>query len=96
MFHDIGLVPSHSSPDERFEVDGANAARRFLQGHGLSAQDIDEVQFKEDIIQAFHHAIKHKPATTFGNVKADVLAGKDPSFRRINFCDVIRASAWRG
>ena len=53
-------------------------------------------RFKEDIIQAFYEGIKHKPATTFGNVKADVLADKDPAFRRINFCSVIRASAWRG
>ena len=52
--------------------------------------------FKEDIIQAFYDGIKHKPQTTFGNVKADVLADKDVSFRRGNFCSVIRASAWRG
>lgn len=54
------------------------------------------VRFKEDIIQAFYDGIKHKPETTFGNVKADVLTDKDPSFRRGNFCSVIRASAWRG
>ena len=36
--------------------------------------------FKEDIIQAFYDGIKHKPDTTFGNVKADVLADKDPHF----------------
>ena len=52
-------------------------------------------QFKEDIIQAFYDGIKHKPQTTFGNVKADVLADKDASFRRGNFCSVIRSSAWR-
>jgi len=52
--------------------------------------------FKEDIIQTFYDGIKHKPETTFGNVKADVVADKDPSFRRGNFCSVIRASAWRG
>ena len=39
MFHDIGLMPSHSSPHERFEVDGANAARDFLRGHGVSEAD---------------------------------------------------------
>src|SRR4029077_9681002 len=50
--------------------------------------------FKEDIIQAFYDGIKHKPETTFGNVKADVLADKDPAFRRGNFCSVIRGSAW--
>src|ERR1700735_145849 len=51
-------------------------------------------QFKEDIIQAFYDGIKHKPDTTFGNVKADVLADKDPTFKRSNFCSVIRGSAW--
>jgi HD superfamily phosphodiesterase len=52
--------------------------------------------FKEDIIQAFYNGIKHKPQTTFGNVKADVLADKDPNFHRLNFCNIIRESAWRG
>ena len=50
--------------------------------------------FKEDIIQAFYDGIGHKPDTTFGNVKADVLADKDPTFKRGNFCSVIRGSAW--
>ncbi|MDB5494167.1 MAG: metal dependent phosphohydrolase [Phenylobacterium sp.] len=52
--------------------------------------------FKEDIIQAFYDGIKHKPDTTFGNVKADVIADKEPDFRRGNFCSVIRQSPWRG
>jgi HD superfamily phosphodiesterase len=149
MFHDMGLTHQHSSPNERFEVDGANAARDFLRRHGIANDDIDIVwtaialhttpgipqhmhpvialvtagvemdvlglthakysdaereavvqihprtpHFKEDIIQAFYDGIKHKPETTFGNVKADVLADKDPAFKRLNFCSVIRASAW--
>ena len=52
--------------------------------------------FKEDIIQTFYDGIKHKPQTTFGNVKADVLAEKDPRFKRMNFCSVIRGSQWKG
>ncbi|SDN81465.1 HD domain-containing protein [Phyllobacterium sp. OV277] len=151
MFHDMGLTHQHSSADERFEVDGANAAREFLRGHGIAQADIDTVwtaialhttpgipkhmhpvvalvtagvemdvlgltykqysdaereavvkafprsdHFKEDIIQAFYDGIKHKPDTTFGNVKADVLADKDPHFHRGNFCDVIRCSHWKG
>jgi HD domain len=151
MFHDMGLTQQHSSADERFEVDGANAARQFLRGHGISQSDIDTVwtaialhttpgipqhmhpvialvtagvemdvlgltypeysevgrqaivkayprteQFKEDIIQAFYNGIRHKPDTTFGNVKADVIADKEPHFHRGNFCSVIRGSAWRG
>ena len=44
----------------------------------------------------FKEGIRHKPETTFGNVKADVLAGKDPSFQPENFCRAIRASVWPG
>jgi hypothetical protein len=40
MFHDIGLVEGHRSKDERFEIDGANAARRFLEQHGLPEEDV--------------------------------------------------------
>jgi HD superfamily phosphodiesterase len=151
MFHDMGLTHQHSSKGERFEVDGANAARDFLRSHRIAQHDIDTVwtaialhttpgipqhmhpvvalvtagvemdvlglgyseyrdtereavvhahprstHFKEDIIQAFYDGIKHKPETTFGNVKADVLADKDQHFTRGNFCSVIRNSAWRG
>jgi hypothetical protein len=35
-----------------------------------------------------------KPPTTFGNVKADVLALKDMSYVRQNFCSIILGSAW--
>jgi HD domain len=151
MFHDMGLTSKHSSATDRFEVDGANAAREFLRQHKIPQQDIDTVwtsialhttpgipqymhpvvalltsgvemdvlgiaysefsdsdrqaivaayprteNFKEDIIQAFYDGLKHKPATTFGNVKADVLADKDPSFQRMNFCSIIRGSQWKG
>jgi len=149
MFHDMGLIPKHSSARERFEVDGANAARDFLRIRDIPQADIDTVwtsialhttpgipqhmhpivalvtagvemdvlgltypgysdaernavihahprsnHFKEDIIEAFYDGIKRKPETTFGNVKADVLADKDPTFKRGNFCSVIRGSAW--
>ncbi|MDQ0883714.1 hypothetical protein QFZ73_004725 [Peribacillus sp. V2I11] len=30
LFHDLGLTKKFSSPDLRFEVDGANAARSFF------------------------------------------------------------------
>jgi hypothetical protein len=151
MFHDIGLVPVYSSDGDRFEVDGANAARNFLRRHDITEQDLDNVwtaialhttpgipqymhpvvalltagvemdvlgidyasftdadreaivqayprtaHFKEDILQAFYDGIRHKPETTFGNVKADVLADKDPHFQRGNCCSVIRNSSWRG
>jgi hypothetical protein len=43
LFHDLGLAPHYSSPDKRFEVDGANAAREFLKGHGFSRHDLQLV-----------------------------------------------------
>jgi len=150
MFHDMGLTPQHGSAHERFEVDGANAARDFLKQHGIGQAEIDTVwasialhttpgipkhmhpvvalvtagvemdvlgltypdysdeereavvrafprtpDFKEDIIQAFYDGIKYKAGTTFGNVKADVIADKEPHFHRGNFCSVIRNSAWK-
>ena len=36
--------------------------------------------FKKDIIGAFYHGMKHRPASTFGTVNDDVLAYCDPSF----------------
>jgi hypothetical protein len=51
--------------------------------------------FEEELIQAFYDGIKDKPETTFGNVNADVLADKDPHFRRGDYCSVIRGSRWR-
>lgn len=150
MFHDIGLTHEHCSCDKRFEVDGANAARAFLEGHGIATADIDKVwtaialhttpgipefmapeialltagvemdvlgigydevsdasreavvqqhprldNFKENIISAFYAGIKGKTQTTFGNVKADVICDKDPTFVPGNFCSVIRQSRWK-
>src|SRR3954454_13044211 len=43
MFHDIGLMPRHSSRTERFEIDGANAARDFLKARAIAPGDIDLV-----------------------------------------------------
>src|SRR5215210_6382789 len=40
MFHDIGLVEGHRSEHERFEIDGADAARAFLEPHDLSEERV--------------------------------------------------------
>lgn len=149
MFHDVGLTPAHSSPDLRFEVDGANAARAFLKSYGVPERDVEDVwtgialhttpgipehmrptialvtsgvemdvlgiaydqftveqrdhvcahhpreaNFKENIIDHFADGLRHRPLTTFGNVKADVLALKEPTYVRRNFCAIILDSAW--
>ena len=149
MFHDIGLTEAHRHSHERFEVDGANAARDFMRRHQLPDASIELVwdtialhttpgipqhkkpevalvtagvemdvlglaydefsdgeragvvtahprggHFKENIIQAFYDGMKHRPDSTFGTVNDDVLALKDPTFQRTNFCTIIRGSHW--
>ena len=149
MFLDIGLTEAHRHSHERFEVDGANAARDFMRRHQLPDASIELVwdtialhttpgipqhkkpevalvtagvemdvlglaydefsdgeragvvtahprggHFKENIIQAFYDGMKHRPDSTFGTVNDDVLALKDPTFQRTNFCTIIRGSHW--
>ncbi|MFC9649678.1 HD domain-containing protein [Streptomyces sp. NPDC056937] len=148
MFHDLGLTESYRASRQRFELDGADAARDFLLRHGLSQENarivwtaialhttpeipshmepevalvtkgvefdvlgmgLDAVpdrvreevvaahprpDFKRRILQAFTEGIEHRPETTFGNVKADVLARFSPGFVRTDFVDVIENSAW--
>ncbi|MCZ8511632.1 HD domain-containing protein [Paenibacillus filicis] len=148
LFHDLGLTPKYSSPDKRFEVDGANAARDFLQSRGVPQESIRLVwdtialhttigvaeyketevalmysgvgydvmgdnfdlitekvrqqivaafprnQFKQRILPAFLEGFKHKPETTFGNIKSDVCELLLPGYKRPSFCDCILHSKW--
>jgi HD domain len=43
MFHDLGLNEKFRTSGRRFEVDGADEARRFLQGHGVPEDSIRRV-----------------------------------------------------
>jgi hypothetical protein len=38
MFHDLGLTETYRRTDQRFEIDGADEARRFLAAHGIAAE----------------------------------------------------------
>jgi hypothetical protein len=62
--------------------------------HEVCACHPREANFKENIIDHFAQGINKKPETTFGNVNADVLALKDPTYTRKNFCSIILGSAW--
>lgn len=42
-FHDLGLTRKFSSANERFEVDGANAARQFLMAHNVPEEQVQTV-----------------------------------------------------
>ncbi|GAA4506070.1 HD domain-containing protein [Actinoallomurus oryzae] len=148
MFHDLGLTTRFRRTDQRFEIDGADEARRFLGAHGITGEAADRVwtsialhttpeiplhmapevalvtrgveldvlgigyhavtdeqraavvaahprpDFKNRILAAFTEGIKDRPDTTFGNVKADVLAHYVPGFRRRDFVEVIENSDW--
>jgi HD domain len=148
MFHDLGLNEPFRGSGRRFEVDSADEARRFLQGHGAPEDSIRRVwaaialhttpgipefmepevalvtagveydvlgigyhdigdadraeitalhprpDFKRSILEAFVEGIASKPATTFGNVKADVLERFVPGYRRANFVDIVENSDW--
>jgi HD domain len=43
LLHDLGLTDTFATNDNRFEVDGANAARSFLQAYGLLPADVQIV-----------------------------------------------------
>ena len=43
MFHDMGLTAKYTNLANRFEVDSANAARAFLQSHGISEREVEQV-----------------------------------------------------
>ncbi|NEB75023.1 HD domain-containing protein [Streptomyces sp. SID14478] len=38
LFHDLGLTQEYATSQQRFEIDGADAARDFLLRHGLTAE----------------------------------------------------------
>lgn len=148
MFHDLGLTERYRRTDQRFEIDGADEARRFLHAHGVTGEAADRVwtsvalhttpeiplhmapeialvtrgveldvlgigyhavpgeqraavvaahprpDFKKRILAAFTEGVKDRPGTTFGNVKADVLARFVPGFERGDFVDVVLDSDW--
>jgi hypothetical protein len=43
LFHDLGLADAYHTETKRFEVDGADAAREFLRGHGIPEPRADLV-----------------------------------------------------
>ncbi|ETK34771.1 HD domain-containing protein [Microbispora sp. ATCC PTA-5024] len=43
MFHDLGLTERYRRTDQRFEIDGADEARRFLASHGVPEAEVRTV-----------------------------------------------------
>ncbi|MGV2451111.1 UNVERIFIED_CONTAM: HD domain-containing protein [Ralstonia mannitolilytica] len=93
VFHDLGLVSHYSSPELRFEVDGANAARDFLKGHGIAQ---DKLQLVWDTI-ALHTTIgiaEHKEnevALMYSGVGLDVMGEGYENLSAEHREEIIRA-----
>ena len=100
--HTTPGIPEHMRPTIALVTAGVEmdvlgiAYDEFSSAHrdDVCAHHRREADFKENIIDHFANGIIRKPLTTFGNVKADVLALKDPNYHRINFCSIILGSKW--
>jgi HD domain-containing protein len=74
-FHDFGLIKKFSSPDERFEVDGANAARQFLTAHKVPEEQV-EIAWQAIALHTtpgVTHHMRPEVALLYSGVGLDVL-----------------------
>jgi len=100
--HTTPGIPEHMHPVVALVTAGVEMDVLGLTYHDYTEAERQRVvqafprtaQFKEDILQAFYDGMAHRPHSTFGTVNDDVLADKNPSFQRENFCTIIRRSAW--
>lgn len=100
--HTTPGIPEHKKPEVALVTSGVEmdvlgiAYEQFTdaQREAVVTAYPRGVDFKNNIIQAFYDGMKHRPDSTFGTVNDDVLALKDSSFQRTNFCQIILNSAW--
>lgn len=102
-------IALHTTPEVPYGLDAVVAATTAgveTDVLGLRLDDIDPAEldavvamhprpnFKSEILRAFADGFEDRPDTTFGTVNADVLEHFSPGFRRTDFVDVIKNSAW--
>ncbi|RUX53729.1 phosphohydrolase, partial [Mesorhizobium sp. M7A.F.Ca.US.014.04.1.1] len=100
--HTTPGIPEHMRPTIGLVTAGVEMDVLGVAYHDFTHEQRDsvcvhhprETNFKENIIDHFANGIIKKPLTTFGNVKADVLALKDMNYVRQNFCSIILGSPW--
>ncbi|MEA3091009.1 MAG: hypothetical protein QOJ04_2351 [Caballeronia sp.] len=100
--HTTPGVPEHLKPVVALVTAGVEMDVLGMAYHEFSDEQRIQVvaahprekDFKNGIINEFAKGTIKKPETTFGNVKADVLELRDPSYKRLNFCKIILGSAW--
>lgn len=75
LFHDTGLVAPYRTTSQRFEMDGADAAREFLTEHGVASSDADVVWAAIALHTTPEVPYKMNPviAATTAGVETDVL-----------------------
>ena len=100
--HTTPGIPEHKQPEVALVTAGVEMDVLGIAYREFSDADREAVvtahprgdDFKHRIIDAFHQGMQHRPDSTFGTVNDDVLAMKDPTFRRTDFCQVILGSNW--
>jgi HD domain len=100
--HTTPGIPEHKKAEVALVTAGVEMDVLGIAYHDFTAEQREAVTaaysrgpaFKDNIIQAFYDGMKHRPDTTFGTVNDDVLALKDPAFKRTDFCSIILNSAW--
>ena len=100
--HTTPGVPQHMKPEIALVTAGVEMDVLGLGFENVATSDRETVAqihprggaFKEGIIDAFYNGVRNKPETTFGNVKADVMAYKQPGFKRTDFTQCILHNHW--
>jgi HD domain len=100
--HTTPGIPEHMRPTIALVTAGVEMDVLGIAYQDFSPEHRDHVcehhprggSFKNDIVNAFAKGMIKRPLTTFGTVNADVLELKDPRFKRMNFCTIIRDSDW--
>jgi HD domain-containing protein len=99
--HTTPGVPEFMEPEVALVTAGVETDVLGIGYHDISEADRSAVvalhprpDFKRRILAAFTEGVRPKPETTFGNVKADVLAHYVPGFERGDFVRVILDSPW--
>ncbi|MFJ9849084.1 HD domain-containing protein [Streptomyces sp. NPDC101150] len=99
--HTTPEIPHHMAPEVALVTAGVELDVLGLGYDTLPAETRDAIvaahprpDFKRRILHAFHQGLAHRPQTTFGNVKADVLARFEEDYTRPNFVRIIEDSPW--
>jgi len=101
--HTTPGIPQHKKPEVALVTVGVETDVLGMGHEALTEEERQAVLsayprgegFKQGIINAFYDGFGYKPDTTFGTMNDDVIAHKEPKFRRADFCDIILNSPWK-